>query len=42
VVILARHGAAGRKMGVPLAPFLGLGAVAALFWGDRLLHLWLH
>jgi prepilin signal peptidase PulO-like enzyme (type II secretory pathway) len=29
-------------MGVPLAPFLGLGAVAALFWGDRLLHLWLH
>src|SRR5204862_3845538 len=42
VVLLARHGARGRKMGVPLAPFLGLGALVALFWGDPLLHLWLH
>jgi prepilin signal peptidase PulO-like enzyme (type II secretory pathway) len=29
-------------MGVPLAPFLALGAVAALFWGHPLLRLWLH
>jgi leader peptidase (prepilin peptidase) / N-methyltransferase len=42
VYLLAKHGSKGRKMGVPLAPFLGLGAVVALFWGHRLLHLWLH
>jgi leader peptidase (prepilin peptidase) / N-methyltransferase len=42
IVLLARHGSAGRKMGVPLAPFLGLGALVALFWGDGLMHLWLH
>jgi leader peptidase (prepilin peptidase) / N-methyltransferase len=42
VYLLAKHGSKGRKMGVPLAPFLGLGAVAALFWGHRILHLWLH
>ena len=42
VYLLAKHGSKGRKMGVPLAPFLGLGVVVALFWGHRLLHLWLH
>jgi leader peptidase (prepilin peptidase)/N-methyltransferase len=42
VVLLVRHGSQARKMGVPLAPFLGLGAVVALFWGHPLLHLWLH
>src|SRR5579884_1014206 len=42
IVLLARHGSRGRKMGVPLAPFLGLGSVLALFWGHPLLHLWLH
>ena len=42
VYLLARHGSKGRKMGVPLAPFLSLGALVALFWGHRLLHLWLH
>jgi leader peptidase (prepilin peptidase) / N-methyltransferase len=41
IVLLARHGSAGRKMGVPLAPFLALGSVVALFWGDALLDLWL-
>jgi leader peptidase (prepilin peptidase)/N-methyltransferase len=41
VVLLIRHGSKGRKMGVPLAPFLGLGSLIALFWGDRLLDLWL-
>ena len=40
--LLAKHGSKGRKMGVPLAPFLGLGAVVALFWGHPILHLWLH
>jgi prepilin signal peptidase PulO-like enzyme (type II secretory pathway) len=42
VVLLVRHGSKGRKMGVPLAPFLALGSVVALFWGDPLLRLWLH
>lgn len=42
VYFLARYGSKGRKMGVPLAPFLGLGSVVALFWGHPLLHLWLH
>jgi prepilin signal peptidase PulO-like enzyme (type II secretory pathway) len=42
VVLFARHGAAARKMGIPLGPFLALGAVVALFWGEPLLTLWLH
>jgi leader peptidase (prepilin peptidase) / N-methyltransferase len=42
VYLLAKHGSKGRKMGVPLAPFLALGALVALFWGHPILHLWLH
>jgi leader peptidase (prepilin peptidase) / N-methyltransferase len=42
VVLLARHGSKARKMGVPLGPFLALGAVVALFAGHPLLHAWLH
>ena len=37
-VILARHGRAGRKMGIPLGPFLALGGVVALFAGSGLMH----
>jgi leader peptidase (prepilin peptidase) / N-methyltransferase len=37
VVLFSRHGAAARKMGVPLVPFLALGSVLALFFGDALL-----
>ncbi len=36
-VLLARHGQAARKMGIPFAPFLALGGVVALFAGDALL-----
>jgi leader peptidase (prepilin peptidase) / N-methyltransferase len=36
-VLLARYGAAARKMGIPFAPFLAIGAVLALFWGESLL-----
>ena len=36
--LVARHGAAARKMGIPFGPFLALGSVVALFWGDALLH----
>ena len=37
VVLFARHGAAARKMGVPLVPFLAFGSLVALFFGERLL-----
>jgi leader peptidase (prepilin peptidase) / N-methyltransferase len=39
--LLARHGAAARKMAIPFGPFLALGAVVALFWGDALLGAYL-
>ncbi|MBV8066037.1 MAG: prepilin peptidase [Actinobacteria bacterium] len=42
VVLLARHGSAARKMGIPLGPFLAIGAVVALFAGHPLLHQYLH
>ena len=41
VVLLARHGSAARKMGIPFAPFLALGALVALFWGQPLLDAYL-
>jgi leader peptidase (prepilin peptidase)/N-methyltransferase len=37
VVLFARHGSAARKMGIPFAPFLAVGAVLALFAGQPLL-----
>jgi leader peptidase (prepilin peptidase) / N-methyltransferase len=41
IYLLARHGAAARKMGIPFAPFLALGGVVALFAGPALLHAYL-
>jgi leader peptidase (prepilin peptidase)/N-methyltransferase len=41
VFLLARHGSAARKMGIPFGPFLALGSVAALFAGERLLDAYL-
>jgi leader peptidase (prepilin peptidase)/N-methyltransferase len=41
VVILVRHGRAGRKVGIPFAPFLAGGAIIALFFGDTILAWWL-
>ena len=38
VVLIARHGKAARKMGIPFGPFLALGSVVALFAGPSLLH----
>jgi leader peptidase (prepilin peptidase) / N-methyltransferase len=40
--LLARYGSRARKMGVPLAPFLALGALVALFAGHPILHAYLH
>jgi leader peptidase (prepilin peptidase)/N-methyltransferase len=37
VVLLARHGKAARKMGIPFGPFLALGSVVALFAGQWVL-----
>lgn len=39
--LLARHGSKARKMAIPFAPFLALGSVIALFWGDDLLSAYL-
>jgi leader peptidase (prepilin peptidase) / N-methyltransferase len=39
--LLARHGQAARKMGIPFAPFLALGSIVALFAGDALLDAYL-
>ena len=41
IVILAMRGSAGRKVGIPFAPFLAAGGVVALFWGDAILDAWL-
>lgn len=40
-VLVSRHGVSARKMGVPLVPFLSLGAVIALFFGDAILDAYL-
>jgi leader peptidase (prepilin peptidase)/N-methyltransferase len=42
IVILARHGRRGRKMGIPFGPFLALGGIVALFAGGALLDAYLH
>jgi leader peptidase (prepilin peptidase)/N-methyltransferase len=36
-LLLVRHGREARKRAIPLGPFLALGAVVALFWGDAIL-----
>jgi len=41
VVILITHGRAGRKVGIPFAPFLAGGGLIALFYGDAILDAWL-
>ena len=41
IVLYARHGSAARKMKIPFGPFLALGGVAALFFGQALLDAYL-
>lgn len=36
-IVLTKYGAAGRKMPIPLGPFLALGAIVALFAGPQLI-----
>lgn len=38
LVLIVRHGAKARKMGIPFGPFLAVGSVVALFWGHDILH----
>jgi leader peptidase (prepilin peptidase)/N-methyltransferase len=40
--VMLKHGAGGRKKGVPFAPFLAFGAIVALFAGTQLIHLYTH
>ena len=42
VAIMVRHGAKGRKKGVPFAPFLAFGGVVGLLVGAQLVHLYTH
>ena len=42
LVLVARHGGAARKMGIPFAPFLALGGLLALFAGGPIVHWYLH
>ncbi len=41
IVLFIRHGSKARKMGIPFAPFLALGGIVALFFGDELLDVYL-
>jgi leader peptidase (prepilin peptidase) / N-methyltransferase len=41
LVLVARYRGAARKLAVPLVPFLSLGAVVALFWGNELVQAYL-
>ena len=41
VVLIAKHGKAGRKMTIPFGPFLALGGVLALFAGSPILDWYL-
>jgi leader peptidase (prepilin peptidase)/N-methyltransferase len=40
LVVIARHGAEGRKKGVPFGPFLALGGLAGLLVGSDLIDLY--
>ena len=37
IALLVRHGSAARKRAIPLGPFLALGGVFALFFGDAVI-----
>ena len=41
IYLLARHGSKARKMGIPFGPFLALGSVVALFFGDQIVDWYL-
>jgi leader peptidase (prepilin peptidase)/N-methyltransferase len=42
IVLFVRFGAKARKIAIPFAPFLTLGALIALFFGNAIMHWYLH
>ncbi len=42
VVLIARNGRGARKLAIPFAPFLAVGAIVALFAGEFILNAYLH
>ena len=40
IAVIAKHGASGRKQGVPFGPFLALGGLVGLLFGTDLLDLY--
>jgi leader peptidase (prepilin peptidase)/N-methyltransferase len=42
VALMARHGAEGRKMGIPFGPFLAFGGIIALLIGPDLIDAYKH
>jgi leader peptidase (prepilin peptidase)/N-methyltransferase len=42
IVLFVRFGAKARKIAIPFAPFLTLGALIALFFGNAVMHWYLH
>jgi leader peptidase (prepilin peptidase)/N-methyltransferase len=42
LAVLVRHGRSARKQTIPYGPFLALGGVVALFWGDAVLDWYLN
>jgi leader peptidase (prepilin peptidase)/N-methyltransferase len=41
IVMMARRGASARKQAVPFGPFLALGGLVALWWGNALVDWYL-
>jgi leader peptidase (prepilin peptidase)/N-methyltransferase len=41
LVVVARRGRAARGVGIPFGPFLAVGGIVALFWGEALLDAYL-
>ena len=41
LVVVLRRGRSARGVGIPFGPFLAVGAIVALFWGDALLDAYL-
>lgn len=41
LALIVRHGSQARKMAVPFGPFLALGGVVGMLWGEQLVDLYL-
>ena len=41
IVMMARRGASARKQAIPFGPFLALGGLVALWWGNALVDWYL-